>query len=76
MMPMRVVRPATHKVERGENGGSTVAQHPPVHAIERAGSWSGEPVEFRATIGEEGIAALVQARGPGTILGPTALPDP
>ncbi len=62
------------KVLRGENGGRTLRDVNIVHQIERLGGWSGEAVEFTLRVARphppgDGIAVLVQRRGPGEILG-------
>ena len=62
------------RVLRGENGGRTLRDANIAQQIERLGGWSGEAVEFTLRVAPprpagDGIAVLVQRRGPGEILG-------
>ena len=64
-------------VTRGENTGRTLRTVNVVRDLRRIGSWTGVPVEFHLpasllTAGEggrDGCAVIVQAAGPGVVLG-------
>jgi len=67
---------ATHttKILRGENGGRTLTDYHPVHSYRQLGKWAGWSTEFIVpaaevkTLGNAGIAVLLQERGTGPIL--------
>ncbi len=64
----------TTKILRGENEGRTVTDYHPVRSYRRLGKWAGWSAEFivpadqAKTLGDGGIAVLVQERGTGPIL--------
>jgi hypothetical protein len=62
------------KVLRGENEGRTLTDYHPVRSYRRLGAWAGWSEEFivsaaeAKTLGDGGIAVLLQANGTGPIL--------
>jgi hypothetical protein len=72
---------AETKVPRGENAGQTLREFNIVRGFWRLGAWSGEPQQLRFEASRlpadaTRIAILVQAPGPGMILGATAAAIP
>lgn len=73
------LRQATTHIGRGENSGRTVEEFNIVRSIQRLGSWNGSACSFRVSLSSlpkdaTHVAILVQAKGPGSILGATSLP--
>lgn len=64
----------TTKVLRGENGGRTLTDYHPVRSYQQLGKWAGWSAEFIVpatevkTLGDGGIAVLLQDAGTGPIL--------
>ena len=70
---------AETKVQRGENAGKTLREFNIVRGFWRLGNWSGEPQQMRFDAsklpeGTTNVALLLQAVGPGPMLGAATIP--